>query len=86
MCILIFEQMFHAPRTDLCSRLLGLFSEKVTINSNNRLIPLSLPYLYRYLITFLGKLSENSEVNKMNASNIAIVIAPNIIWSPEDEG
>ena len=40
----------------------------------------------RYLIKFLGKLSENSEVNKMNASNIAIVIAPNIIWSPEDEG
>lgn len=49
-----------------------------------------MPPLYkanlRYLITFLGKLSENSEVNKMSASNIAIVIAPNIIWSPEDEG
>lgn len=49
-----------------------------------------MPALYkanlRYLIKFLGKLSENSEVNKMNASNIAIVIAPNIIWSPEDEG
>jgi len=40
----------------------------------------------RYLIKFLGKLSENSEVNKMSASNIAIVIAPNIIWSLEDEG
>ncbi|XP_078348130.1 rho GTPase-activating protein 44-like isoform X2 [Oculina patagonica] len=49
-----------------------------------------MPPLYkanlRYLITFLGKLSENSEENKMSASNIAIVIAPNIIWSPEDEG
>ncbi|KAK2571570.1 Rho GTPase-activating protein 44 [Acropora cervicornis] len=39
-----------------------------------------------YLVKFLGKLSENSEVNKMSASNIAIVIAPNIIWSAEDEG
>ena len=40
----------------------------------------------RYLIKFLGKVSKNSEVNKMNASNIAIVIAPNIIWSAEDQG
>ncbi|XP_015778919.1 PREDICTED: rho GTPase-activating protein 44-like [Acropora digitifera] len=49
-----------------------------------------MPPLYkanlRYLVKFLGKLSENSEVNKMSASNIAIVIAPNIIWSAEDEG
>ncbi|XP_068673991.1 rho GTPase-activating protein 44-like isoform X2 [Montipora foliosa] len=49
-----------------------------------------MPPLYkanlRYLIKFLGKVSKNSEVNKMNASNIAIVIAPNIIWSAEDQG
>ena len=54
--------------------------------SNNHLIRIFCPVFHRYLITFLGKLSENSEVNKMSASNIAIVIAPNIIWSPEDEG
>ena len=41
---------------------------------------------HRYLVTFLGKVSEKSDVNKMSASNIAIVIAPNIIWSADDEG
>ena len=34
---------------------------------------------------FLSKLCEYSDVNKMSASNIAIVIAPNILWS-KDEG
>ncbi|XP_048575857.1 rho GTPase-activating protein 44 isoform X2 [Nematostella vectensis] len=38
----------------------------------------------RYLICFLGKLADYSEVNKMTASNIAIVIAPNIIYSEQD--
>ncbi|KXJ21718.1 Rho GTPase-activating protein 44 [Exaiptasia diaphana] len=35
----------------------------------------------RYLICFLAKLSEYSDVNKMTPSNIAIVIAPNIVYS-----
>lgn len=52
----------------------------------NQVIVILFPAVLRYLIKFLGKLSENSEVNKMSASNIAIVIAPNVIWSLEDEG
>nr|CAD7202488.1 unnamed protein product [Timema douglasi] len=40
----------------------------------------------RYLVKFLAALSRNQEVNKMTPQNIAIVIAPNLIWSREDEG
>lgn len=40
----------------------------------------------RYLIKFLSVLSKNQEVNKMTPQNIAIVIAPNLIWSQADEG
>lgn len=39
----------------------------------------------RYLIKFLSALSHNQEVNKMTPQNIAIVIAPNLIWSQADE-
>jgi hypothetical protein len=39
----------------------------------------------RYLIKFLSALSRNQEVNKMTSQNIAIVIAPNLIWSQADE-
>ena len=34
---------------------------------------------------FLAKVADNSEVNKMSSSNIAIVIAPNIIGEQADE-
>ncbi|XP_057311102.1 rho GTPase-activating protein 44-like isoform X2 [Hydractinia symbiolongicarpus] len=40
----------------------------------------------KYLICFLSKLAENSEENKMSAGNIAIVIAPNLLWSADDGG
>lgn len=33
-----------------------------------------------YLVHFLAKLSKNPE-NKMTSSNIAIVIAPNLLWN-----
>jgi len=39
----------------------------------------------RYLIKFLSELSRNQEVNKMTPQNIAIVIAPNLIWSQAEE-
>ena len=39
----------------------------------------------RYLIKFFSELSRNQEVNKMTPQNIAIVIAPNLIWSQVDE-
>lgn len=43
-------------------------------------------FVTRYLIKFLAKLAEKAEVNKMSASNIAIVIGPNLIWPPGDGG
>ncbi|CAL1599029.1 unnamed protein product [Knipowitschia caucasica] len=36
---------------------------------------------FRYLVKFLAKLVQDSEVNKMNASNIAIVLGPNLLWA-----
>jgi len=40
----------------------------------------------RYLVCFFAKVAENSEINKMSSSNIAIVLAPNLIWSEADDG
>lgn len=37
---------------------------------------------HSYLIKFLAKLSENADVNKMSASNIALVMGPNLLWAP----
>ncbi|GLV35038.1 Rho GTPase activating protein at 92B [Carabus blaptoides fortunei] len=37
----------------------------------------------RYLMKFLSELSKNSQ-NKMTSSNIAIVMAPNLLWSSQD--
>jgi len=33
---------------------------------------------------FLQKLAEHSDVNKMSASNLAIVVGPNLLWSQGD--
>lgn len=35
----------------------------------------------RFLIKFLAVLTKNQDVNKMTPHNIAIVVAPNLIWS-----
>ncbi|XP_042363444.1 rho GTPase-activating protein 17a isoform X4 [Plectropomus leopardus] len=35
----------------------------------------------RYLVKFLTKLAQDSEVNKMTPSNIAIVLGPNLMWA-----
>ncbi|MCJ8738461.1 hypothetical protein PDJAM_G00036050 [Pangasius djambal] len=40
---------------------------------------------FRYLVKFLAKLAQESEINKMNPSNIAIVLGPNLLW-PKTEG
>lgn len=37
-----------------------------------------------YLVRFLARLTKHSE-NKMNSSNIAIVIAPNLLWNSDQE-
>lgn len=39
----------------------------------------------RYLIKFLAKLASNSEMNKMSPHNLAIVMAPNLIWAPAED-
>ncbi|XP_015926827.1 rho GTPase-activating protein 44 isoform X2 [Parasteatoda tepidariorum] len=39
----------------------------------------------RYLIKFLAKLCQNSNVNKMSIQNIAIVIGPNLLWPPTND-
>ncbi|XP_031698780.1 rho GTPase-activating protein 44-like [Anarrhichthys ocellatus] len=41
--------------------------------------------IFRYLIKFLSKLTEDQDVNKMTPGNIAIVLGPNLLWM-HDEG
>ncbi|XP_062820745.1 rho GTPase-activating protein 17 isoform X4 [Anolis carolinensis] len=36
---------------------------------------------FRYLIKFLAKLAQSSDLNKMTPSNIAIVLGPNLLWA-----
>ncbi|XP_041851911.1 rho GTPase-activating protein 17b isoform X2 [Melanotaenia boesemani] len=36
---------------------------------------------FRYLVKFLARLAQDSEVNKMTPSNIAIVLGPNLLWA-----
>ncbi|KAG7505839.1 hypothetical protein JOB18_041238 [Solea senegalensis] len=35
----------------------------------------------RYLVKFLAKLAQDSDINKMTPSNIAIVLGPNLLWA-----
>ncbi|XP_015266864.1 PREDICTED: rho GTPase-activating protein 17, partial [Gekko japonicus] len=39
---------------------------------------------FRYLIKFLAKLAQLSDVNKMTPSNIAIVLGPNLLWAKNE--
>ncbi|XP_071814478.1 rho GTPase-activating protein 17-like isoform X3 [Apostichopus japonicus] len=41
---------------------------------------------FEFLVRFLHKVSLKSDKNKMGASNLALVIGPNVMWSPEDQG
>ncbi|XP_077685372.1 rho GTPase-activating protein 17 isoform X4 [Eretmochelys imbricata] len=36
---------------------------------------------FRYLIKFLATLAQNSDINKMTPSNVAIVLGPNLLWA-----
>ncbi|XP_047427830.1 rho GTPase-activating protein 17b isoform X3 [Mugil cephalus] len=38
----------------------------------------------RYLVKFLAKLAQDSDVNKMTPSNIAIVLGPNLLWAKNE--
>lgn len=47
--------------------------------------PLRVPSIPdRYLIKFLAKLAQFSDVNKMTPSNIAIVLGPNLLWAKQE--
>jgi len=46
----------------------------------HKLPPANLENL-RFLIKFLAMLTKNHDINKMTPQNIAIVIAPNLIWN-----
>ncbi|VEN47677.1 unnamed protein product [Callosobruchus maculatus] len=35
----------------------------------------------KYIINFLSRVMERSDLNKMNAQNLAIVFGPNLVWS-----
>lgn len=50
----------------------------------HKLPPANLENL-RFLIKFLAMLTKNQDINKMTPHNIAIVIAPNLIWSPPED-
>lgn len=41
--------------------------------------------LLKYLITFLVKVVDRSDLNKMTASNLAIVFGPNLLWSRQQQ-
>lgn len=36
----------------------------------------------RYLVKFLDKIVQSSSTNKMSSQNLAIAMAPSLIWSP----
>jgi hypothetical protein len=38
-----------------------------------------------YVIKFLSTLASNKSAHKMSPQNLAIVIAPNLIWNPSDD-
>ncbi|XP_060521020.1 rho GTPase-activating protein 8 isoform X2 [Cylas formicarius] len=37
--------------------------------------------LLKYIISFLSRVMERSDLNKMNAQNLAVVFGPNLVWS-----
>ena len=39
----------------------------------------------RFLIKFFAILTKNQDVNKMTPHNIAIVVAPNLIWTSQED-
>lgn len=38
-----------------------------------------------YLIKFFASLASNKQANKMTTQNLAIVIAPNLLWAPSED-
>ncbi|KAL4658047.1 SH3 domain-binding protein 1-like [Arapaima gigas] len=75
----LYDEWFKAASekelSDRLEKLREVLGKLPTENYNN----------LRYLVQFLACLSEQQAVNKMSASNIAIVLGPNLLW-PQTEG
>ncbi|XP_014206008.1 rho GTPase-activating protein 17 isoform X2 [Copidosoma floridanum] len=39
----------------------------------------------RFLIKFFAKITKSQDINKMSPHNLAIVIAPNLLWNPSED-
>lgn len=83
------------PEPLMCSDLYNEWLQTLQKSPDQRLSSLrdvinKMPKFYRqnlrYLIKFLAKLSESADVNKMSASNISLVMAPNLLWAAGDNG
>uniref|UniRef100_A0A4W6GAC1 Rho GTPase-activating protein 17 n=1 Tax=Lates calcarifer TaxID=8187 RepID=A0A4W6GAC1_LATCA len=70
----LYDEWIQASRQDPDKRLQALWvvCDKLPKNNKTNL---------RYLVKFLAKLAQDSEVNKMTPSNIAIVLGPNLLWA-----
>ncbi|XP_029978534.1 rho GTPase-activating protein 17a isoform X4 [Sphaeramia orbicularis] len=65
-------QASSVPDSDKRLQALWVACDKLPKNNKTNL---------RYLVKFLAKLAQESEVNKMTPSNIAIVLGPNLLWA-----
>ncbi|XP_029654102.2 rho GTPase-activating protein 1, partial [Octopus sinensis] len=66
------------------TRLYGLKEDQL-VSEARQMVLEELPeenyQLLKYIITFLGEVTEHSDKNKMGADNLALIFGPNLIWS-----
>ncbi|KAM4525953.1 rho GTPase-activating protein 17a isoform 4-T5 [Fundulus diaphanus] len=75
MTFQLYEDWIQAssvPDPDKRLQALWLVCDQLPKNNKNNL---------RYLVKFLARLAQDSEVNKMTPSNISIVLGPNLLWA-----
>lgn len=76
--LLMFEeQIFLNSTVFLCSH---------SLNSLVNQLPEANLILLRHLFGVLHHIEQNSGVNQMNAFNLALCIAPNMLWLPSPTG
>lgn len=46
-------------------------------------LPLENYKVLKYIISFLSRVMERSDLNKMSAQNLAVVFGPNLVWSKD---
>uniref|UniRef100_A0A7N6F5X2 Rho GTPase activating protein 17a n=1 Tax=Anabas testudineus TaxID=64144 RepID=A0A7N6F5X2_ANATE len=70
----LYDEWIQASRQDPDKRLQALWVVCDQLPKNNKTN-------LRYLVKFLARLAQDSEVNKMTPSNISIVLGPNLLWA-----